>query len=117
MPWQGHSMRVWTPAKGPIGRRESRARASRSEVVGGNPARPAGGRRPSRPRGLKSSFQGLRTRAAGALAGAASTFWGVAAMAQDKYGEPTDKAIHLQPGVTPLREHAIWFHDIVLLRS
>ena len=64
---------------------------------------------------MKSSFQGLRTRAAGALAGAASTFWGVAAMAQDKYGEPTDRAIHLQPGVTPLREHAIWFHDIVLL--
>lgn len=64
---------------------------------------------------MKSSFQGLRTRAAGALAGAATAFWGAAAMAQDKFGQPTDKAIDLQPGVTPLREHAIWFHNIVLL--
>jgi cytochrome c oxidase subunit 2 len=64
---------------------------------------------------MKSSFQGLRTRAAGALAGAATAFWGAAAMAQDKFGQPTDGAIDLQPGVTPLREHAIWFHNVILL--
>jgi cytochrome c oxidase subunit 2 len=64
---------------------------------------------------MKSSFHGLRTRAAGALAGAATAFWGAAAMAQDKFGEPTDGAINLQPGVTPLREDAIWFHDVVLM--
>lgn len=64
---------------------------------------------------MKSSFHGLRTRAAGALAGAATAFWGAAAMANDKFGEPTDKAIHLQPGVTPLRQDAIFFHDWILM--
>lgn len=64
---------------------------------------------------MKSSFHGLRTRAAGALAGAATAFWGAAAMAADKFGQPTDKAIDLQPGVTPLREDAIWFHNVILL--
>lgn len=64
---------------------------------------------------MKSSFNGLRTRAAGALAGAAAAFYGAAALANDKFGEPTDKAIDLQPGVTSLREDAIWFHDVILL--
>ncbi|OHB29291.1 MAG: cytochrome c oxidase subunit II [Phenylobacterium sp. RIFCSPHIGHO2_01_FULL_69_31] len=64
---------------------------------------------------MKSSFHGLRTRAAGALAGAATAFWGAAAMAADKFGQPTDKAIDLQPGVTPLRDDAIWFHNVILL--
>jgi cytochrome c oxidase subunit 2 len=64
---------------------------------------------------MKSSLQGLRTRAAGALAGAAAAFWGAAAMAQDKVGQPTDGAIDLQPGVTPLREDAIWFHNWILM--
>ncbi|HEY0649531.1 cytochrome c oxidase subunit II [Phenylobacterium sp.] len=64
---------------------------------------------------MKSSFHGLRTRAAGALAGAAAAFWGAAAMAQDKFGEPTDGAIDLQPGVTPLREDAIFFHNVILM--
>jgi len=64
---------------------------------------------------MKSSFHGLRTRAAGALAGAATAFWGAAAMAADKFGQPTDGAIDLQPGVTPLREDAIWFHNVILL--
>ena len=64
---------------------------------------------------MKSSFHGLRTRAAGALAGAAAAFWGAAAMAQDKFGEPTNGAIDLQPGVTPLRADAIWFHNWILM--
>ncbi|MBX3486020.1 cytochrome c oxidase subunit II [Phenylobacterium sp.] len=64
---------------------------------------------------MKSSFQGLRTRAAGALAGMAAAFWGAAAMAADKFGQPTDGAIDLQPGVTPLREDAIWFHNVILM--
>src|SRR3989344_4265770 len=107
-------MRVWTPAKGPIGRRESCVCASRSEVVGG--ARPVRGVPGQIDRGdMKSSFHGLRTRAAGALAGAATAFWGAAAMAADKFGQPTDKAIDLQPGVTPLRDDAIWFHNVILL--
>jgi cytochrome c oxidase subunit 2 len=64
---------------------------------------------------MKSSFHGLRTRAAAALAGAAAAFWGAAALAQDKFGQPTDGAIDLQPGVTPLREDAIFFHNMILM--
>lgn len=64
---------------------------------------------------MTSSFQRLRTRAAGAFAGAAAAFWGAAAMANDLYGAPTDGAIDLQPGVTPLRDQAIWFHNVILL--
>jgi len=30
-------------------------------------------------------------------------------------GQPTPRGMDLQPGVTPLREHAIWFHNWLLL--
>ena len=61
------------------------------------------------------SFQGLRTRAAGAFAGAAAAFWGAAAVAEDMIGQPTQGGISMQAGVTPLREDAIWFHNVILL--
>ena len=64
---------------------------------------------------MKSSFHGLRTRAAGPLAGAGAAFFSAAAWAEDTMGQPTAGAIDLQPGVTPLREQAIWFHNIILL--
>ena len=64
---------------------------------------------------MKSSFHGMRTRALGALAGASAAFWGASAWASDRIGEPTPGAIDLQPGVTDLRNQAIWFHDIILL--
>jgi len=64
---------------------------------------------------MKSSFQGLRTRAAGTLAGAAAAFWGASAMANDLLGQPTPGGIDLQPGVTPLRHDAIFFHNVILL--
>jgi cytochrome c oxidase subunit 2 len=64
---------------------------------------------------MKSSFHGLRTRAAGALVGAMSAFWSTGAWAVDRMGEPIDGAINLQPGVTQLRKDAIFFHDIILL--
>ncbi len=64
---------------------------------------------------MKSSFHGLRTRALGALAGAGAAFWSANAWAVDKIGEPTPGAIDLQPGVTPLRDQAIWFHNIILM--
>lgn len=64
---------------------------------------------------MKSSFNGMRTWAAGALAGAAATFWSASAMAGDILGQPTNGAIDLQPGVTPLRHDAIWFHNVILL--
>jgi cytochrome c oxidase subunit 2 len=64
---------------------------------------------------MKSSFHGLRTRAAGAFAGAGAAFWSAAAWAEDNIGQPTSGAIDLQPGVTPLREQAIFFHNVILL--
>ncbi|PZQ65717.1 MAG: cytochrome c oxidase subunit II [Phenylobacterium zucineum] len=64
---------------------------------------------------MKSSFEGLRTRATWALAGAGAAFWSGAAMANDLLGQPTPGGIDLQPGVTPLRHHAIFFHNVILL--
>ena len=59
----------------------------------------------------------MRTLAAGTAAGAMAAFWGVSALAQgaDEIGQPTPGAIDLQPGVTPLRESAIFFHNIILM--
>ncbi len=64
---------------------------------------------------MTSSFHGLRTRATGALVGASAALWSAAAWAQDKIGQPTDGGINLQPGVSPLRHEAVWFHDVVLM--
>ena len=65
---------------------------------------------------MKSSFHGLRTRAAGALAGAGAAFWSAAAWADETLGQPTDGAIDMQHGVSPLRAGSrtalgIIFHD------
>jgi cytochrome c oxidase subunit 2 len=57
----------------------------------------------------------MRALAAGAAAGLMTAFWGAAALADDKLGQPTNWAIDLQPGVTPLRHQAIWFHNVILL--
>ncbi|WP_421934588.1 cytochrome c oxidase subunit II [Phenylobacterium sp.] len=65
---------------------------------------------------MKSRFQGMRALAAGAAAGAMTAFWGLTALAaEDRVGQPTPGAIDLQPGVTPLREDAIFFHNMILL--
>src|SRR5690606_22219750 len=64
---------------------------------------------------MKSSFQGMRARTATVAAGVMMAFWGAAAWANDKIGQPTDGAIDLQPGVTPLRHDAIFFHNVILL--
>lgn len=64
---------------------------------------------------MKSSFQGMRARAAGIAAGALSMFWTASAWAVDNIGQPTDRAIDLQPGVSPLRHEAIFFHNVILL--
>jgi cytochrome c oxidase subunit II len=68
---------------------------------------------------MKASGMGIRLLAAKAAqvalgAGVALTLAGQA-LAQNKFGEPTPGAIGLQPGVTPLREDAIWFHNVILL--
>ena len=46
-----------------------------------------------------------------------AAFWGLSAWAQgaDEIGQPTPGAIDLQPGVTPLRESAIFFHNLILM--
>ena len=64
---------------------------------------------------MKSRFQGMRTLATGIAAGAMTAFWGAAAFAADTVGQPTDGSIDLQPGVTPLRDDAIFFHNIILM--
>jgi cytochrome c oxidase subunit 2 len=64
---------------------------------------------------MQSRFQGIRARAAGLAAGAMAAFWSAGALAQDLVGQPTDGAIDLQPGVTPLRDDAIFFHNTILM--
>ncbi|WP_334164202.1 cytochrome c oxidase subunit II [Phenylobacterium sp.] len=64
---------------------------------------------------MKSRFQGMRALTTGVVAGAMSAFWGTVALAQDRMGQPTPGAIDLQPGVTPLRHDAIFFHNAILL--
>jgi cytochrome c oxidase subunit 2 len=57
----------------------------------------------------------MRALATGVAAGAMTAFWGVSALAGDLIGQPTPGAIDLQPGVTPLRRDAIFFHNAILL--
>jgi cytochrome c oxidase subunit 2 len=64
---------------------------------------------------MQSRFQGIRARATGIAAGALTAFWGASAFAEDLIGQPTDKAIDMQPGVTPLKHDAIFFHNAILL--
>jgi cytochrome c oxidase subunit 2 len=56
----------------------------------------------------------MRALATGVAAGAMTAFWGVSALAGDLIGQPTPGAIDLQPGVTPLRRDAIFFHNAIL---
>ncbi|HEX9117711.1 MAG TPA: cytochrome c oxidase subunit II [Anaerolineae bacterium] len=64
---------------------------------------------------MQSRFQGMRALAAGVATGAVMAFWGASAFAEDLIGQPTDKAIDMQPGVTPLKHDAIFFHNYILL--
>lgn len=57
----------------------------------------------------------MRALATGVAAGATTAFWGACALAADRVGEPTPGAIDLQPGVTQLRDDAIFFHNSVLM--
>jgi cytochrome c oxidase subunit 2 len=42
-------------------------------------------------------------------------FWSASAFADDLIGQPTNGAIDMQPGVTPLKHDAIFFHNAILL--
>jgi len=57
----------------------------------------------------------MRALATGVATGAMAAFWGASALAEDLVGQPTPGAIDLQPGVTPLRHDAIFFHNAILL--
>ena len=52
---------------------------------------------------------------AAVLATGSTLLFSSVARAADLLGQPTPGAIDLQPGATPLRHSAIWFHDWVLL--
>lgn len=64
---------------------------------------------------MQSRFSGIRARAAGVAVGAMTAMWGAGALASDLVGQPTPGGIDLQPGVTPLRHDAIFFHNVILL--
>jgi cytochrome c oxidase subunit 2 len=51
----------------------------------------------------------------GLAAGAMTAFWGASALAEDLIGQPTPGGIDMQPGVTPLKHDAIFFHNAILL--
>jgi cytochrome c oxidase subunit 2 len=57
----------------------------------------------------------MRALAAGIATGALTAFWGASALADDLIGQPTNGAIDMQPGVTPLKHDAIFFHNAILL--
>jgi len=75
---------------------------------------------------MKSRFKGMRALATGVAASAMAVLFAAPAFASDELavqhapggdmiGQPTPGAIDLQPGVTPLREDAIFFHNYILL--
>jgi cytochrome c oxidase subunit 2 len=63
---------------------------------------------------MQSRFQGMRALAAGIATGALTAFWGVSALADDLIGQPTNGSVMMQPGVTPLKHDAIFFHNMIL---
>ena len=68
---------------------------------------------------MTSRFQSMRAWvtaiATGAAAGLGTALWSGSVAAADLVGQPTDGAIGFQPGVTPLRDDAIFFHNAILM--
>lgn len=64
---------------------------------------------------MTSNFKGMRGGIAGTTAALAAAAFATGAWAADRIGQPTPGAIDLQPGVTPLRHDAIFFHNTILL--
>jgi cytochrome c oxidase subunit II len=93
------------------------ARERQRAVLYSRPDRRSRAIRPtSQTRGdMQSRFQGIRALATGIATGALAALWGASAFAEDLIGQPTDKAIDMQPGVTPLKHDAIFFHNAILL--
>ena len=59
--------------------------------------------------------RGTAVLSAAVATGLTTAFQAAGAHAADLLGQPTPGAIGLQPGASPLRHSAIWFHDWVLL--
>ena len=57
----------------------------------------------------------MRALAAGIAGMALAAFATAVSAKEDLVGQPTDGAIDFQPGVTPLRDDAIFFHNAILL--
>ena len=65
---------------------------------------------------MKSRFQGIRAGLAASFAAVVTMVWALPALASGNLvGQPTPGAIGLQPGVTPLKHDAAFFHDVILL--
>ena len=65
---------------------------------------------------MKSRVQGIRAGLASAAAAAMTMVWALPALADEmRVGQPTPGAIGLQPGVTPLKHDATFFHNVILL--
>jgi cytochrome c oxidase subunit 2 len=57
----------------------------------------------------------MRALTAGIATGALTMFWGASALADELIGQPTDGAMGMVAGVTPLKKDAIFFHNMILL--
>jgi len=64
---------------------------------------------------MKAGFLSIKQLSAAATTAAMTAGFGAQAWAQDKMGQPTDKAIGFQPAATVLRQRAMDFHDYLLL--
>ena len=63
---------------------------------------------------MKSKVKGMRWLATALGAGLTSVLMAAPALA-DMMGQPTDGSIGLQPAASPLKHHAHFFHDVILL--
>ncbi|MDB5470316.1 MAG: coxB [Caulobacter sp.] len=63
---------------------------------------------------MKAKVMGMRWLATALGAGLTSVLMAAPALA-DNMGQPTDGAIGLQPAASPLKHHAHFFHDMILL--
>lgn len=64
---------------------------------------------------MKAKVKGMRWIATALGAGLTSVLMAAPALAEDLMGQPTDGAIGLQPAAAPLKHHAHFFHDMILL--
>ena len=64
---------------------------------------------------MKAKVKGMRWIATALGAGLTSALMAAPALAEDLMGQPTDGALGLQPAASPLKHHAHFFHDVILL--